>query len=170
MSWLLKQAEDILNKVDKQTNAAINQHQIKPSSKHSDGPTTHDAPSFPSSETTPASLSSINRTAAESNRRAKKNDDTDLIDYLNSSMPVTTISDRTSSSNHLLSDTTRTASSPNMLAADALKNNERFSSKSNSGTPRSTTPAAQSHDDDEGLFMVSRAWIVPLSPSDLFAP
>ncbi|CAF4188545.1 unnamed protein product, partial [Rotaria magnacalcarata] len=32
MSWILKQAEDILNRVDQQTNAAINQHTLKSTS------------------------------------------------------------------------------------------------------------------------------------------
>jgi hypothetical protein len=41
-----------------------------------------------------------------------------------------------------------------MTATDSSKNTEQSSSKSASATPRSITPAAQHHDEDEGLVLV----------------
>ena len=147
MSWLLKQAEDILNRVDQQTNAAINQHAIKPSTQKTNEDITTESSSTRNSNST-------NRYPKE-NRRNKKNDDADLIDYLNSSTSVNKKFNRPLSSNNLLSDTTRTASTPDMSTNDSANTTEQLSSKSASGTPRSATPAsAQTHDEDEGLVLV----------------
>jgi hypothetical protein len=156
MSWLLKQAEDILNKVDQQTNAAIHQHNIKSTSKQTKDELISDSSSssLNSSTKTTLNTNSTNRSTTTGNRRNNKSDDTHLIDYLNSSTPVNNKSNRPVSSNNSFNDTTRTASSPDILKNDLAKTIEQSSSKSASGTPRSITPAAQSHDEDEGLIFV----------------
>jgi hypothetical protein len=150
MSWLLKQAEDILNKVDQQTNAAINQHQTKTTSKQSND---ESISTSSSSNKSNLNINSTNRTTT-GNQRHKKNEEPDLFDYLNSSTPVNNKPNRTVPFNTSLSDTTRTVSSPNMYTDDPLKTTEQSLSKSVSGTPRSTTPPVQTHDEDEGLFLV----------------
>ncbi|CAF0827838.1 unnamed protein product [Rotaria sp. Silwood1] len=152
MSWLLKQAEDILNKVDQQTNAAIHQHNIKSTTKQTKDESISDTSSLNSSNKLTLNFDSTNRSTI-GNRLNKKNDDSDLIDYLNSSTLVNNKTNRTIPFNNVLSDTTRTASSPNIFVDDSSKLTEQLSSKSASGTPRSTTPAVQSHDDDEGLVL-----------------
>jgi hypothetical protein len=151
MSWLLKQAEDILNKVDQQTNAAINQHQTKTTSKQSND---ESISTSSSSNKSNLNINSTNRTTTTGNQRHKKNEEPDLFDYLNSSTPVNNKPNRTVPFNTSLSDTTRTVSSPNMYTDDPLKTTEQSLSKSVSGTPRSTTPPVQTHDEDEGLFLV----------------
>ena len=150
MSWLLKQAEDILNRVDQQTNAAIHQHGVKPTSKQTKEESASDSSSINS---TTRDSNSTNRSST-STRRTKKNDDLDLIDYLNSSTPAQNKSNRPVSVNNLLTDAARTSSVPDMLWNDSSKTTEQLSSKSASGTPRSVTPAAQPHDEDEGLVLV----------------
>jgi hypothetical protein len=154
MSWLLKQAEDMLNRVDQQTNAAINQHNVKSTSGKSNEESISDSSSLNSSNKSTLNFNSTNR----GNRRQKKNDDTDLIDYLNSSTTTNNKSNRAGVSNNLLSDTARTASSPNMLADDPSETPEQSLSKSTSGTPRSITPAVQFHDDDQGLILVRNSY------------
>jgi hypothetical protein len=150
MSWLLKQAEDILNRVDQQTNAAIHQHNIKSTSKQMNEESDIDSSSLNKST---LNINSTNRSIT-GNRRNKKSDDTDLIDYLNSSTSTNNKSNRPISSNNSFSDTTRTVSSPDMSKNDLSKTIEQAPSKSASGTPRSITPAVQSHDEDEGLVLV----------------
>ena len=150
MSWLLKQAEDILNKVDQQTNAAINQHQTKTTSKQSNDESSSNSSSSNKSN---LNINSTNRTTT-ANQRNKKNEESDLFDYLNNPTPVNNKPNRTVPFNTSLSDTTRTASSPNMYTDDLLKTTEQSVSKSDSGTPRSATPAVQTHDEDEGLVLV----------------
>ncbi|CAF0785890.1 unnamed protein product [Rotaria sordida] len=153
MAWLLKQAEDILNRVDQQTNAAINQHHIKSTTIQTKEESISDTSSLNSSNKLTLNFDATNRSTI-GNRRNKKNDDSDLIDYLNSSTLVIDKTNRTLPFNNLLSDTTRTASSPNMFVDDTSKPIEQSSSKSASATPRSITPAAvQTHDDDEGLIL-----------------
>jgi hypothetical protein len=154
MSWLLKQAEDILNRVDQQTNAAINQHHIQSTPKQTDEESKSDSPSINSTNKSTRNLNSTNLTTTTTgNRRNKKSDDSDLIDYLNSSTSTNNKSNRTVPFNNSLSDTTRAASSPDMLRKDSLKATES-SSQSTSNSPRSTTPAVQTHDEDEGLVLV----------------
>lgn len=156
MSWLLKQAEDILNKVDQQANVAINQHATKSTTKQTNDE--HKTDSSTTLNTTNKSNLNTNRTTTTGagggggNRRNKKNEDTDLIDYLNSPTPVNNKSNRLPS----LGDTTRTASTPDMSINDLSNPIEQsLSSKSASGTPRSITPAIQNLDEDEGLVLVS---------------
>lgn len=91
MSWLLKQAEDILNRVDQQTNAAIHQNTSKPIPKSNEVEFIVDTPVYPPSRSQDSS--NVNptapiRTNITPQRRTKKNDETDLINYLNSSTPV----------------------------------------------------------------------------------
>jgi hypothetical protein len=150
MSWLLKQAEDILNRVDQQTSAVIHHNNTKSSSKESNDESKSDSSSVNISNKTSLNFDR----ATTGNRRIKKKDEVDLIDYLNSSTPTNNKSNRVVLTNNSLSDTTRTASSPNMLAEDSLPTTEQLSSKSASGTPRSNTPAVQFNDDDEGLVLV----------------
>ncbi|CAF2397973.1 unnamed protein product [Rotaria sp. Silwood2] len=152
MSWILKQAEDILNRVDQQTNAAVHQHNIKTTTKQMTDESISDTSSLNSSNKLTLNFDSTNRSTI-GNRLNKKNDDSDLIDYLNSSTLTNNKTNRTAPFNNVLSDTTRTASSPNMFVDDSSKPIEQLSSKSASGTPRSITPAVQSHDDDEGLVL-----------------
>ncbi|CAF0868397.1 unnamed protein product [Adineta steineri] len=150
MSWLLKQAEDILNRVDQQTNAAINQHAIKPTSQQSNEESTLDSSSLNTSNK--STSNSINRLNT-GNRRSKKTNDTDLIDYLNTPTSVNNKNNRNAPLNNLFNDTTRTSSSPNMLVDDISETTEQSSSKSASNTPRSITPAVQYQDEDEGLVL-----------------
>ncbi|CAF2735774.1 unnamed protein product [Rotaria sp. Silwood2] len=152
MSWILKQAEDILNRVDQQTNAAVHQHNIKTTTKQMTDESISETSSLNSSNKLTLNFDSTNRSTI-GNRLNKKNDDSDLIDYLNSSTLTNNKTNRTAPFNNVLSDTTRTASSPNMFVDDSSKPIEQLSSKSASGTPRSITPAVQSHDDDEGLVL-----------------
>jgi hypothetical protein len=142
MSWILKQAEDILNRVDQQTNAAIHQHGGKSRSNQNNEETIPESPSIKSTQRLPTNT-----------RRTRKNDDVDLIDYLNNSTPAPVIN-KPKRPMQLLAEGTRTASVPDMTATDVPKTPEQISSKSASGTPRSITPAAQHHDEDEGLFLV----------------
>lgn len=147
MSWLLKQAEDILNRVDQQTNAAIHQHGGKSTTKETNE---ESIPNTLVTESVNRSTNSINRIPAGS-RRSKKSDDSQLIDYLNSSTTMDSKPTRPLTFNSLLTDATRTASVPDMLANQSSKTPEKFSSKSASGTPRSMTP----HDEDQGIILVS---------------
>jgi DNA mismatch repair ATPase MutL len=152
MSWLLKQAEDILNRVDQQTNAAIHQHGTKPSLQKNKEESISD-PSSSSSNKSTLNSNSTTRTNT-GNRRNKKSDDSVLIDYLNNSTPVNNKSTRPVPFNNFLSDTTRTLSTPDMSANDLFKTTEQSASKSASVTPRSTTPPAQYYNEDEGLVLV----------------
>ncbi|CAF1095182.1 unnamed protein product [Adineta steineri] len=93
MSWLLKQAEDILNRVDQQTNAALHQQTSKLPPKQNQVEIIPDIPSFTSS----IPLDQPNTNPVQSNRppviptrRPKKTDESDLMNYLNSSAPITT--------------------------------------------------------------------------------
>ncbi|CAF2110111.1 unnamed protein product [Rotaria magnacalcarata] len=149
MSWILKQAEDILNRVDQQTNAAINQHTLK-STSHDES--TSDASSLNSSNRSSINFDSTNR-STKASRLNRKKDDSDLFDYLNTSTSVNDKSNHSIPSNNSLSDSTRAVSSPDMFLDNSLTTTERSSSKSASVTPRSTTPAVQLHDDDEGLVL-----------------
>jgi hypothetical protein len=91
MSWLLKQAEDILNRVDQQTNAALHQNTSKEPLKQNQVEFTPDIPSYTPSiplNQTIVNHIPINRTSVTSTRRTKKNDESDLINYLNSSTPL----------------------------------------------------------------------------------
>ena len=155
MSWLLKQAEDILNRVDQQANATINQHGVR--SQQSNDNTVIDSTTvnLPSKSTREGNLSTRTTTGT---RRQKKNDDVDLIDYLNNSTPVNK-SIRKTTSNNLLSESARTASTPNLIADEASESTELTSSKSATVTPRSITPAVSFHvdenDTNEDLVLVS---------------
>ena len=156
MSWLLKQAEDILNRVDQQTNAAIN-HQTKPDSDKSSDESTSNSSTMSSSNKSKNNTSRTTTTTLTGNRRPKKSDEADLIDYLNSPSSIENRSSRSVLSNNQLSEATRTASSPDMASNDSSSRAvDQLSSKSASVTPRSNTPAVQSHDDDEGLVLVSK--------------
>lgn len=156
MSWLLKQAEDILNRVDQQANATINQHATK-SSQGESSSSSSDAASTSSSGTSKRSGNASGRLTS-GGRRQKKDEDSDLFDYLNSSTPASgNKATRHTASSNSLSESTRTASSPNMIADDATEATETSASKSASTTPRSTTPATPFRDDehdDQGLVLV----------------
>ena len=157
MSWILKQAEDILNRVDQQTNAAVNQHQLRSNSKQSFESSNTDTDSFSRSKKSAENPISNVGTTMGNTRRSKKQEEADLLEYLNSSTPVSKKSDLFSTASNTLSDATRTASSPNMTRSDSTTSiNENLASKSESATPRSRTPASASHEDDEGLVLVSQ--------------
>ncbi|CAF0822156.1 unnamed protein product [Adineta ricciae] len=145
MSWLLKQAEDILNRVDQQANATINQHGVR-SQQSNDNPVIDSSTvNLPNKSTREGNSSTRSTTGT---RRQKKNDDVDLIDYLNSSTPANK-SVRKTTSNNLLSESARTASTPNLITDEASESTELTSSKSATVTPRSTTPAVSFHNDDD---------------------
>lgn len=148
MSWLLKQAEDILNRVDQQTNAAIHQHGVKSTGNQTKDDLLSNTPVTES--TIRNTTNSINRISA-SNRRLKKSDDSQFIDYLNSPTSTDSKPTRPLTFNSILTDATRTSSVPDMLANQSSKTPDKFSSKSASGTPRSMTP----HDEDQGIILVS---------------
>ena len=156
MSWLLKQAEDILNRVDQQANAAINNNPTKPNGKGSSASSANDSAAILDAS---ANLSSLNanRTTGSNTRRQKKDDDADLMEFLNSSTPAPKKTSRSApANNNPINDNARTSSSPNMVADEMLaKGGEPIASKSATVTPRSITPAAQPIDDDEGLVLVS---------------
>ena len=137
MAWILKKGEDILNRVDQQTNAVINQHNTKSTSKQ-----LKEEPTSNSSLLYSPNKSTVNSDSTNRSRCHKQNDDSYLIDYLNSSTPVNN------------KFTGRTVSSPDMHSNDHSKSTKQVLSKSNSGTPRSTTPVAQSEQENEGLILV----------------
>lgn len=148
MSWLLKQAEDILNRVDQQTNAAIHQHGGKLVPKQTNDESISE--SSASSLIAKTTGRNSNQLSTDNNRRKKKSDDSDLFDYLNSSTPASSKPNRSLPIGNLISESTRTASSPDMSTNEQLKTTEQLSSKSESTTPRSVTPAGQTRDDDDG--------------------
>lgn len=99
MSWLLKHAEDILNRVDQQTNAALHQHDhhhqqqsrvpLRPNEVEFIPETSSFTPSIPS--VPPAvNQTPVNRSSVTPTRRVKKDDEADLIKFLNSTTPVNT--------------------------------------------------------------------------------
>ena len=88
MSWLLKQAEDILNRVDQQTNAALHSNPPKPPLGSDQVEFTSDTPSRPVDQPIVNPLPPPTRTTLTPQRRTKKTDETDLINFLNSSTPV----------------------------------------------------------------------------------
>jgi len=120
MAWLLRQAEDILNKVDQQTNAAFHQNAPKIPPKHTEIEFTSDRPTYtPAPPIQPVIVpnpSVTTRPTNTSTRRTKKQDESDLIDYLNSSTPVN--STETKKLTHSNSIKTRTASSSNSPSQD----------------------------------------------------
>ena len=86
MSWLLKQAEDILNRVDQQTNAALHQNTPKIPPKQNQVEFIPETPTFiPSIPLDQPVINHIptNRTSITQTRRTKKTDESDLFDYLN---------------------------------------------------------------------------------------
>jgi hypothetical protein len=127
MSWLLKQAEDILNRVDQQTNAALHQTTTKVPLKQNQVEFIPDTPSYtPSIPLDQPIINNIpiNRTTITTTRRSKKTDESDLINYLNSPTPINTNNEikkpirvtnksRTNSSSSTLSDDFPLASSSN---------------------------------------------------------
>jgi len=122
MSWLLKQAEDILNRVDQQTNAALHQNTSKESLKQNQVEFTPDIPSYtPSIPLNQPVINHIpiNRTSVPSTRRTKKTDESDLINYLNSSKPINNKpirvnnKSRTNSSSSTISDDSPSTSNYN---------------------------------------------------------
>ena len=90
MSWLIKQAEDILNRVDQQTNAAFQQ----PKSQSHSHPSHIDFVSDTrptSASPTPFHPPNLNHTTFSrpiEPRRTKKAEEADLINYLNHSTPL----------------------------------------------------------------------------------
>ncbi|CAF1004807.1 unnamed protein product [Rotaria sp. Silwood1] len=94
MSWLLKQAEDILNRVDQQTSAAF--HQQTPQTpqlptRQNQVEFISDTPSFIPSTPLDQPITNrvpTNRSTIVPIRRTKKTDETDLMNYLNSSIPI----------------------------------------------------------------------------------
>jgi hypothetical protein len=85
MSWLLKQAENILNRVDQQTNAVFHQPTCDMSKND-------DQIEFNFDVTEPM-VTTLNKASANMNRivelpRKKRTVDVDLTDYLNSSNSV----------------------------------------------------------------------------------
>lgn len=118
MSWLLKQAEDILNRVDQQTNVALHQNTSKQPPKPNEVEFISDTPSYlPSRSIDPSNLNPVppTRTSITPQRRLKKSDDTDLISYLNSSTPVNPIETRRNSRSN---NKTRTSSSSSATTDD----------------------------------------------------
>ena len=91
MSWILRQAEDILNRVDQQTNAAFHQHPSQIPIKQSPIELIPDSSSFTPSLPVDQPIVNripVNRPAIAPIRRIKKNDETDLINYLNGSTSI----------------------------------------------------------------------------------
>jgi hypothetical protein len=92
MSWLLKQAEDILNRVDQQTNAALHQHTPQVPIRQNQIEFISDIPPAytPSRPVEQPIINPIptNRPSITPTRRTKKTDESDLINYLNSSTPI----------------------------------------------------------------------------------
>jgi hypothetical protein len=91
MSWLLKQAEDILNRVDQQTNAALHHENSKLPPKQNQVEFIPDIPTItPSIPLTQQTINPIppNRTTITPTRRTKKAEESDLFNYLNSPTPV----------------------------------------------------------------------------------
>ncbi len=87
MSWLLKQAEDILNRVDQQTNAALHQENSKLPPKQNQVEFIPDIPTIPLTQPTINRIPP-NRTTITPTRRTKKAEESDLFNYLNSPTPV----------------------------------------------------------------------------------
>ena len=118
MSWLLKQAEDILNRVDQQTNAALHQNPSKQPPNPNEVEFVSDIPSYlPSRPIDPPNINPVppTRTSIIPQRRLKKSDDTDLINYLNSSTLVNPTETRRNSRSN---NKTRTSSSSSTTADD----------------------------------------------------
>jgi len=113
MSWLLKQAEDILNRVDQQTNAALHQNSPKIPPKQNQVEFIPETPAF----TPPIKLDHqpvINRIPITQTRRIKKtNESDDLFDYLN--RPTST---ETKKSNRISSSNNRRTSSSSSVSTD----------------------------------------------------
>lgn len=83
MSWLLKQAEEILNRVDQQTNAAVHQQTAKVTRRDHEIEFITDLPAIPAN---PTNLTiSTTSTSVPVARTPKKPVEKDLIEYLNSS-------------------------------------------------------------------------------------
>ncbi|CAF0721353.1 unnamed protein product [Adineta ricciae] len=135
MSWLLKHAEDILNRVDQQTNAVLHQHDhhppqsripLRPNEVEFIPETSSFTPSTPSvppaSDRTPANRSSITPT-----RRVKEDNEADLIKFLNSPTPVNTNETK---------KTVRVQMSDNNIRTDSSLSNPSENSFSLSSEPR----------------------------------
>jgi hypothetical protein len=91
MSWLLKQAEDILNRVDQQTNAALHQNTHQEPLKQNQVEFISDTPPYTPTVPLNQPVSShipTNRTTITPTRRTKKAEESDLINYLNSPTPI----------------------------------------------------------------------------------
>jgi hypothetical protein len=90
MSWLLKQAEDILNRVDQQTSAVLHHPTSKLPSTENPVESIPNTPSFTASiPLNPPVVNNIPTNRITATRRVKKKDESDLINYLNSSTPLT---------------------------------------------------------------------------------
>jgi len=115
MSWLLKQAEDILNRVDQQTNAALHQQNTpKVPIQQNQVEFTSDISSYtPSRPVEQPIVNPIptNRPSITPPRRTKKTDESDLINFLNSSTPITNKSTR-------VNNKSRTNSSSSTITED----------------------------------------------------
>jgi hypothetical protein len=134
MSWLLKQAEDILNRVDQQTNAALHHHSPKLSKKQNEFEFTPDEPSYTPS--IPLNQPVINHTPTNrpsitSTRRTKKTDESDLINYLNSPTPVN-----------------------NNETKKPIRVNNKSRTNSSSSNPTDIPPLAASSNNDKQLVLV----------------
>ena len=82
MSWLLKQAEEILNRVDQQTNAALHQPSPKAPRRDHEIEFITDLPSVPANQ---SNLTISTAPSLPAARTPKKPAENDLIHYLNSS-------------------------------------------------------------------------------------
>ncbi|UJR21628.1 hypothetical protein I4U23_024706 [Adineta vaga] len=136
MSWLLKQAEDILNRVDQQTNAALHQNQqSKTASLQNQVEFIPEPPSF-----TPSVPS-----------EPPKNDESDLINFLNSPTPVATTTSETKKATRTQTsvDKIRTESSSSNPPDDALSISSRSNHKEFTLTiPLSNEPSIKKPDEE----------------------
>lgn len=129
MSWLLKQAEDILNKVDQQTNAAFQQNATQVPKRLNEVDIIPESPIFvPPIQINPMPISRppINRPSTTvPARRVKKTDETDLINYLNSSTPMITNEVRPLNPAPSSRRKSRTTSSSSMHSDDSTLSSSR---------------------------------------------
>lgn len=135
MSWILRQAEDILNRVDQQTNAVLHQNAPTIPPRHTEIEFTSDRPTYtptpppiqPVVVSNPNPPVTTTRSTITPTRRTKKTDESDLIDYLNSSTPINS----TETKKPIRSNAkTRTASSSSSIPENDFPSEKRSNSLS----------------------------------------
>ncbi|CAF0899642.1 unnamed protein product [Didymodactylos carnosus] len=157
MSWILKQAEDILNKVDQQANVAFHlppqQQSSIPSSENISSKNTSTQAQqekftslSSSSKTSSHNLSTSRQSSKEQVRHPTRKSpssidgdaEVDLMQFLNSAEPINKDSNKQSKSNH-----TKQTNSFSSTSLKHLQEEDNFLtvSKSVNSTPRSLTPA-----------------------------